>query len=76
MAVLAETSGAAFSVWQANMHKGAQLVNAPGTWNWSNLSTRDPQGSEAFYGAVFGWETQTVGFGELEGTIWRLPGYT
>lgn len=75
MAVLADTSGAVFSVWQANKHKGAQLVNAPGTWNWSDLNTRAPEGSEAFYGAVFGWEAQTVGFGELEGTMWRLPGY-
>ena len=75
MAVLADTSGAVFSVGQANKHKGAQLVNAPGTWNWSNLSTRDPEGSQAFYGAVFGWEAQTVAFGELEGTMWRLPGY-
>jgi predicted enzyme related to lactoylglutathione lyase len=75
MAVLADPSGAVFSVWQANEHRGAQLVNEPGTWNWSDLNTRDLEGSKAFYGALFGWQASTVSFGELDGTMWRLPGY-
>ena len=75
MAVLADPSGAVFSVWQANEHKGAQLVNEAGTWNWSDLNTRDLDGSKAFYGALFGWEAQSVKVGEFDGTMWRLPGY-
>lgn len=75
MAVCCDPSGAVFSVWQANEHKGAQLVNEPGTWNWSDLNTRDPERSKPFYRAVFGWEASTVDFGGFEGTMWRLPGY-
>jgi predicted enzyme related to lactoylglutathione lyase len=75
MAVFSDPSGAVFSVWQANQHKGAQLVNEPGAWNWSDLNTRDLEGSKRFYAAVFGWEVDTVNFGEFEGTILRLPGY-
>jgi predicted enzyme related to lactoylglutathione lyase len=76
MAVLADPSGAVFGAWQAKTRKGAQLVNEPGTWNWSDLNTRDPEGSKAFYGAVFGWETSRVDLGEGDGyTMWRLPGY-
>ncbi len=76
MAVLADPSGAVFCVWQAKRRKGAQLVNEPGTWNWSDLNTRDPEGSDAFYGAVFGWETSRVDLGEGgDYTMWRLPGY-
>jgi uncharacterized protein len=70
-----DPSGALLSVWQALEHKGAQLVNHPGTWNWSDLNTRDPKGAEDFYGAVFGWETESVGLGGFEATMWRVPGY-
>jgi uncharacterized protein len=76
MAVLTDPAGAGFRVWQAGRRPGARLVNAPGTWNWSDLSTADPAGAKAFYGALFGWQAQTVQFGEgVEGTMWRLPGY-
>jgi predicted enzyme related to lactoylglutathione lyase len=51
---------------------GAELVNAPGTWNWSNLESGDPDGARAFYGAVFGWEAMAMGGGAL---MWRVPGY-
>ncbi|MGH8986922.1 MAG: VOC family protein [Acidimicrobiia bacterium] len=73
MAVCTDPSGAVFSIWQARGHRGAQSVNAPGTWNFSDLNTRDPDGAEAFYGAVFGWEaTPFEGGGP---TMWRMPGY-
>ncbi|MGH8930595.1 MAG: VOC family protein [Egibacteraceae bacterium] len=75
MAVFAEPSGAVFCVWQANRHKGAQLVNEAGTWVFSELNTRDPEGSKAFYGAVFGWEANTVDLGSGETWMWRVPGY-
>jgi uncharacterized protein len=75
MAVLADREGAAFCVWQAKQHRGAQLVNEPGTWNFSELNTRDPEGAEAFYGAVFGWEAKTIDTGDGGFTMWRVPGY-
>jgi uncharacterized protein len=75
MAVFSDPSGAAFSVWQANTHKGAQLVNEPGTWNFSELNTRDREGATAFYGAVFGWEPATVDTGDGGFTFFRLAGY-
>jgi len=75
MAVLADPEGAVFCVWQAKEHKGAQLVNEPGTWNFSSLNTRDREGAQAFYGAVFGWEADTVDLGESDFTTWCLPGY-
>lgn len=60
MGVFADPSGAVFCVWQAKEGKGAQLVNEPGTWNFSELNTRDPEGAKAFYGAVFGWEAGSL----------------
>jgi uncharacterized protein len=75
MALVADPSGAGFCVWQAGTHKGAQVVNEPGTWNWSDLNTRDPEGSIAFYGAVFGWEATGVDYEDASWTMLRLPGY-
>ncbi len=75
MAMLADSEGASFGVWQAKGTKGAQLVNEPGTWNFSQLTTRDPDGAKAFYGAVFGWEAEAVDLGDGGFTFFRLPGY-
>ena len=58
-------------VWQANNHKGAQVVNEHGSLNFNGLATRDPDGAKAFYGAVFGWETLSL----PAGSMWTLPGY-
>lgn len=75
MAVIADPAGAGLAVWQAERHAGAQLVNEPGAWAMSRLDTPDPQGAEAFYGAVFGWTTESFDLGETSVSMFRLPGY-
>jgi predicted enzyme related to lactoylglutathione lyase len=75
MAVFADPSGAVFCVWQAGTNRGAQYVNGAGAWVFSDLSTPDPQGAEAFYGAVFGWEARSVDFGAGESWMLIRPGY-
>jgi uncharacterized protein len=75
MAVLADPVGAVFCLWQAGTHRGAQVVNAPNTWNWSDLHTRDAERAEAFYGELFGWVADTLDLGEVQLTMLRLPGY-
>ena len=75
MAVCTDPSGAEFRLWQAGRHHGAQLVNLPGSWNFSDLHTPAPDRARAFYGAVFGWEVLTFVLGEVEAAMWRRPGY-
>jgi hypothetical protein len=72
MAVFADPEGAVFSVWQAKDRKGAQVVNEAGALNFNGLGTRDVEGAKAFYGAVFGWQTMSVGGGN---EMWTLPAY-
>ena len=67
MAVLADPAGAVFCVWQPGEHRGAQVVNEPGAWAMSALLTPDPEGVKDFYGAVFGWESDSFDAGELRG---------
>ena len=71
MAVFADPEGAAFCVWEAKAHNGAQVVNEAGALNFNGLNTRDVDGAKAFYGAVFGWTTLNLGGAEM----WTLPGY-
>ena len=56
MSTLADPQGAMFNVWEPHEHKGAQLVNYADTWNFSGLTTTDPDAAAAFYAEVFGWE--------------------
>jgi predicted enzyme related to lactoylglutathione lyase len=72
MSFVADPEGAAFGLWQANQHKGSQLVNEHGTVNFNTLNTRDVDGAKSFYAAVFGWTTLALP-GGVE--MWTLPGY-
>jgi predicted enzyme related to lactoylglutathione lyase len=55
MAIFTDSTGAFIAAWQPGEHLGAQLVNEPGTFVWSELSSSDAAKSKAFYSAVFGW---------------------
>jgi predicted enzyme related to lactoylglutathione lyase len=74
MAVLADPTGAVFCVWEPGEHRGAEVVNEPGAWAMSVLNTRDPERSEDFYRAVFGWAPEAMGSngGPM---LMRLPGF-
>jgi hypothetical protein len=72
MAVLTDPEGAAFCVWQAKEHRGARIVNDPGSLNFNGLGTRDVEGAKPFYGSVFGWTTLVLPGGA---EMWTLPGY-
>jgi len=71
MAIFADPAGAAFRVWQPGRHRGAAVVNEPGSLNFNDLNTRDVEAAGAFYGAVFGWEVLAAG----DFTAWALPAY-
>jgi predicted enzyme related to lactoylglutathione lyase len=75
IAVVSDPAGAALAVWKPGAHKGAGLVNEPGGWAMSQLTTSDPDGAKAFYGAVFGWETETFDLAGAQMTMWKVPGY-
>ena len=71
MAVLADTEGAVFCVWQPKDHRGAKVVNEHGAVNFNGLACRDVAAAERFYGAVFGWKHLPL----AGGSMWALPGY-
>jgi predicted enzyme related to lactoylglutathione lyase len=61
MAVLADgADGAAFAVWEPLGFRGAGAVNRAGAWTMAELDTRDVDGAERFYRAVFEWELERI----------------
>ena len=72
VALFTDPEGATFGVWEAKQHKGARVVNDPGSLNFNGLNTRDVDGAKSFYGSVFGWQTLSLNWG---GEMWTLPGY-
>jgi predicted enzyme related to lactoylglutathione lyase len=74
MAVLADSTGAHVSIWQPQLHQGAQVVNEPGSFSWNELYTRDIPAAQEFYRKVFGWgvEETEMSFGKY--TLFQVDG--
>ncbi len=70
-AVLADPEGAEYRIWQARGRLGAQAVNLPGGWNFSDLHTTDTEAAAAFYTKAFDWQFDNLDFG----TMIRRRGY-
>jgi predicted enzyme related to lactoylglutathione lyase len=71
-AACTDPAGAEFRLWQARRRPGAQLTNAPGTWNFSDLHTPDGAAALAFYVPLFGWKAVDV---PGAGAMLQVPGY-
>lgn len=63
MAIAADPTGAFFGLWESGTHKGAELVNEPGTVVWTELVTPDLDRATAFYSAALGvgWDDMDTG---------------
>jgi predicted enzyme related to lactoylglutathione lyase len=76
VATCADPHGALIGLWEPAENQGVELVNAAGSWNFSELHTPDPDTSVAFYAAVFGWVCDRMEMGPGEAAwLFRLPGY-
>jgi predicted enzyme related to lactoylglutathione lyase len=77
MVMVADPTGAVLGLWQPLAHRGADLVNEPGSLVWNELNSRDPAAAETFYPRVFGWGSETNPMGDVgEYTEWTVDGRT
>ncbi len=74
MAIFADPAGTVLGIWQPALHTGAELVNEPGAYCWSELAARDPEGAKAFYAAALEWEPSTEPMGPMEYTEFKVGG--
>ncbi len=75
IAVLADPAGAVICAWEPGDRQGAQRINEPSAWSMSRLLTSDPDSARAFYGAVFGWDSEPQMMGDASLWLFRRPGY-
>ncbi len=73
MAIVADPGGAVVSLWQAGEHRGAGLVNEPGSLCWNELTTRAVDESLAFLAAVVGVHGHKIDAGGMEYYELQLP---
>ena len=60
MANLQDPEGSKFAIWQANQHKGAELINEPNAMCWNELYATDLAKEGKFYSGLFGWKLKTT----------------
>jgi len=70
MAIFTDPTGAAFGVWQAKQHRGAQVVDEPGAMTWHEVYSRDVTRAREFYAGVFGLEQKRLDSPSME--YWTL----
>ncbi|HEX6506584.1 MAG TPA: VOC family protein [Chloroflexota bacterium] len=74
MAVLADPTGAYISIWQPQLHTGAERVNEPGSFCWNELYTRDVPAAREFYQKAFGWGTEESEYSGGAYTLFQVDG--
>jgi uncharacterized protein len=67
MGAFLDSTGVPFSIWQAKDFVGAQEVNAPGSFTWNELITRDPEHAAEFYRKALGWTSTTSQYAPADG---------
>jgi predicted enzyme related to lactoylglutathione lyase len=69
VAIIQSPTGEHFMVWQPGTRAGAEIVNEPGGFVWTELYTRDAEKSADFYMKLFGWTKEVQKMG-------GMPAYT
>lgn len=60
MLIARDPGGAVFGVWQAGRHEGFEARAVPGAYCWAEVYTREPEKSDAFFPAVFGYRSKQL----------------
>ncbi|EDY42125.1 VOC family protein [Streptomyces sp. SPB074] len=73
LALVTDTGGAAFGLWQPTAHAGFAVTGVPGAHSWSELLTRDTASVAPFYRAALGFGTRQEGPGQVTFTLDGRP---
>ena len=55
MTVMADPTGAVFSIWQAKQNPGVGVTGVNGSVCWADLNTTNTSAAKDFYSSLFGW---------------------
>ncbi|MER0240811.1 VOC family protein [Streptomyces sp. HSW2009] len=74
MVLARDPAGVAFGVWQGNRHQGFDKVGDVGAYCWAEVYTRQPEQTDAFFTAVFGYRAQRVDDDQMDFKIFTPAG--
>ncbi|MET7639541.1 VOC family protein [Streptomyces sp. NPDC005438] len=74
LAQFTDPQGGRFAVWQGTRMPGLELVNAPGSINWTELMTTDTAAASAFYTALLGLDTVDTAMPGDSSMVYRMMG--
>ncbi|MEV0386130.1 VOC family protein [Nonomuraea sp. NPDC050643] len=74
MTAFTAPDGSYAAAWQARGHRGAELVNEPGSFCWNELLSTDVPAAERFYSEVFGWTPLLQDLQGMKYTEWQAGG--
>jgi predicted enzyme related to lactoylglutathione lyase len=60
MCLARDPGGAVFGIWQAGTHEGFEAIGVTGAYAWAEIFTREPEKSDAFFPAVFGYKAKQM----------------
>ncbi|WP_456787828.1 VOC family protein [Cellulomonas sp. P5_C5] len=60
MALVVDTAGAVFGLWEAASHTGWDVVDEPGSMVWCEVMSHDQPTAVAFYRQVFGYAVEDL----------------
>ncbi|MFF2627928.1 VOC family protein [Kitasatospora griseola] len=60
MALAKDPGGVVFGLWQGGEHTGFALRDAPGSYGWAEVFTRDPAAANTFFPKVFSYGVRKV----------------
>ncbi|MDN0199038.1 VOC family protein [Streptomyces sp. S.PNR 29] len=73
MCLARDPGGVAFGVWQAGSHEGFEVeMGEPGSFCWAEVFTREPEKSDAFFPAVFGYKAQQMQDDAMDFRVYNL----
>ncbi|WP_240138164.1 VOC family protein [Streptomyces sp. MUM 178J] len=72
MLLARDPGGVVFGVWQAGTHKGFEASGEPGAYAWAEVFTREPEKSDAFFPAVFGYSSQRMEDDKIDFKVYNL----
>ncbi|MFI6154122.1 VOC family protein [Kitasatospora sp. NPDC051170] len=66
MVIARDPGGVTFGVWQAGVHVGFEKQDAPGSYAWAEVITREPGKADAFFPAVFPYNVRKMAGGDFD----------
>ncbi|MFI8288055.1 VOC family protein [Streptomyces sp. ms191] len=74
MCLAQDPTGVTFGVWQPGAHEGFELEGETGSYSWAEVFTREPERSDAFFAAVFGFNTKQMKDDQVDYKTFDLGG--